>query len=122
MSRKLRKAIDTLGVKEIKAIVETDSIVDGVKQDFSTIACDRVRRLRVYKKYDKERRKQDEQWGGPEHDDQHGPEEWADFIGKQLTKLKTATESTANTDKEIRRRLVKIGALATAALESIARH
>ena len=57
-----------------------------------------------------ERNRQDEQWGGAEHDDTHGAVEWIDCISKQLRRLSNTAER--------RERLVKIAALAIAAIES----
>lgn len=64
-----------------------------------------------------ERVRQDEQWGGPKHDDQHCAADWSDYITHQLTKL----------DKYVgledgRERFVKIAALAVAALEAADRN
>lgn len=61
-----------------------------------------------------ERRRQDEQWGGPDHDDEHSPQEWAQFLHKQW--LAAAHEAELGGD--YRGRLVKIAALAVAAAES----
>jgi predicted aminopeptidase len=36
-----------------------------------------------------ERKRQDEQWGGPEHDDEHDTAEWVEFVGKQLERAGT---------------------------------
>ncbi len=36
-----------------------------------------------------ERISQDEQWGGADHDAQHGPHDWLDYITKQITKCRT---------------------------------
>lgn len=63
-----------------------------------------------------ERISQDEEWGGPEHDDQHVPEEWLSFIMKQADKAPYASR-----DSDLADAYVKIGALALAALESMVR-
>jgi len=55
-----------------------------------------------------ERTEQRLQWGGAAHDDQHGELDWVTFIKKQLRR------SNAN----YRNAMVKIGALAVAAIES----
>jgi len=63
-----------------------------------------------------ERVKQDEQWGGPNHDDDHAECDWRDYIEKQLEGARFA-----GTRKERRKRYVKIAALAVAAIESMDR-
>lgn len=72
-----------------------------------------------------ERNRQDEQWGGPEHDDAHPVEEWCDFIDKQN---KTARSIFVNAfslgisaDEAVRARMVKIAALAVACCEVLDR-
>ncbi len=60
-----------------------------------------------------ERDRQDVQWGGPVHDDEHHPSEWLDYIARQLTMA-----SHAASYDDYRDRLVKIAALAVAAFES----
>lgn len=63
-----------------------------------------------------ERARQDEQWGGPEHDDEHVPFEWNGFIGLQLD---AADRATVKRDRaQWRERMIKIAALAVAAIES----
>lgn len=63
-----------------------------------------------------ERRRQDKQWGGADHDDNHLPSDFMDFIEKQTYKT-----YTANGDGDFRGRFIKIAALAVAAVESIDR-
>jgi hypothetical protein len=57
---------------------------------------------------EEERRQQDIQWGGPPHDDTRTPENWADYMEKQLKLFRTEKSED---------RLKKIAALAIAALE-----
>lgn len=59
-----------------------------------------------------ERAAQDAQWGGHEHDDQHGIEAFAEFIDGQLTKC------AHGRGLDSRQRFIKIAALALAAVES----
>jgi hypothetical protein len=68
-----------------------------------------------------ERDRQDEQWGGPKHDDDHIEQDWFAFIGNQIDKAERESfrlyaESTP------RDRLIKIAALALAGIESIDRN
>ena len=59
-----------------------------------------------------ERARQDAQWGGPSHDDQHDPVDWSHFIEEQ---------AYWGREQDPRRRFIKIAALAVAAIESIDR-
>lgn len=61
-----------------------------------------------------ERARQDIKWGGPEHDDTHGWHDWIRFIDDQANKW----PAHPNVGKERRSRLIKIAALAVAAIES----
>jgi hypothetical protein len=71
-----------------------------------------------------ERIRQDKQWGGDKHDDEHGPIEWLGFIDYQADKAISETAGL-QTDRSIapyvRARLVKIAALAVAGMASIDR-
>jgi hypothetical protein len=60
-----------------------------------------------------ERAAQDAQWGGPEHDDEHGAGDWLHFISVK-------TRKAAGEDSP-RRRFIQIAALAVAAVESMDR-
>jgi hypothetical protein len=60
-----------------------------------------------------ERARQDKQWGGAGHDDQHEMGDWLRFIKKQFDAADTTLEHS-----EYRSRLVKIAATAVAAIES----
>lgn len=59
-----------------------------------------------------ERAAQDAQWGGPEHDDEHGMEDFGGYILRQLNLCNDGRGS------DVRERFVKIAALAVAACES----
>ena len=62
-----------------------------------------------------ERQRQDAKWGGPEHDDLHSFADWHRFINLRLAR------SASTDEKETRRLLIQIAALAVAAAESIDR-
>ncbi|WP_142851033.1 hypothetical protein [Telmatospirillum sp. J64-1] len=62
-----------------------------------------------------ERWAQDLQWGGPEHDDQHTSLEWRALIGAHTHDL---IDGRGNAAPDYRERLVKIAALAVAAIQS----
>ncbi len=61
-----------------------------------------------------ERINQDEQWGGRQHDQAHAIDEWCEYITKQVGRARSSS-----TDEQVKSRLVKIAALALAALESL---
>lgn len=71
-----------------------------------------------------ERGRQDEQWGGPSHDDQHSQMDWMDYISQQVEKYAknviTRGDAYMSTP-DAHQRFVKIAALAVAALESFDR-
>lgn len=61
-------------------------------------------------KIHQERTLQDDQWGGPEHDDEHQPSDWIAFMGKFMRRIQNG--------ECVEDSLVKIAALAIAALQS----
>lgn len=70
----------------------------------------------------RERQRQDEQWGGPEHDDTHERSDWLVLIQTQLHLAVTPSLSVVpGRIEEYRERLVKTAALAVAALEALDR-
>lgn len=58
-----------------------------------------------------ERRKQHIQWGGPNHDDTHNLSDWVEFIDKQC-RLSLSNPGL------FRERMIKVDAIAIAAIES----
>lgn len=62
----------------------------------------------------RERAAQDEQWGGKTHDDSHERFEWLDWIHKQESRAFDVFDKPAAFES----RMVKIAALAIAAIES----
>lgn len=62
-----------------------------------------------------ERVAQDAQWGGPDHDDEHSAQEFIGFIEAQLRKCERGT------GPDTRERLVKVAALAVAAIQMMDR-
>lgn len=67
-----------------------------------------------------ERRVQDRQWGGPDHDDDHTRKEWLGFVEEHATRARKAIgrRREAIDLDEYRRRLVVIAALSVAAIEA----
>ena len=66
-----------------------------------------------------ERVRQDEKWGGPEHDDTHTAQEWVQLI-EDYAGWARVMAGMGSRDKA-RRRLIQVAALAVAAAESIDR-
>jgi hypothetical protein len=64
-----------------------------------------------------ERIKQDHEWGGPEHDDEHDAFDWCNFIRKQLARISTE-ESIEKGAHTFRARMVKVAALAVAGIQA----
>lgn len=69
---------------------------------------------RVIEEIKAERARQDAQWGGPAHDDEHDIQDFLGFIEGQIQRYRSDTSS-------IRDRLVKIAALAVAGCEAFDR-
>ncbi len=73
-------------------------------------------RTEIFHQIESERKRQDEQWGGPAHDDQHSADDWTGFITKQMDWAEITPDPC-----ERRERFLKIAALAIAAIESFDR-
>lgn len=78
----------------------------------------------VFKQIAVERERQDRQWGGHDHDDEHERPHWLNFIDEHKARAKKAIsrqtgqrEARPDLD-EYRKQLVEIAALAIAAIES----
>lgn len=72
-----------------------------------------------------ERKAQDAQWGGPDHDDEKDCEEWIVIAEIQLEKASSfigAGEEIDNPDAEYRKALLDTAAVCVAAIESLDRH
>jgi hypothetical protein len=65
-----------------------------------------------------ERGRQDFKWGGPGHDDEHDQDDWSRFIDKHLRK---ATPSFRFDRELFRKQMVRVAALALAAIEWVDR-
>jgi hypothetical protein len=79
----------------------------------------------VYDDIHDERMRQNKQWGGPNHDDGHVPEDWLQFIEHQLDRACDIVDINYYPKHEedavagaFRKRMVKIAALAVACVES----
>lgn len=73
----------------------------------------------VFDQIRQERARQDRQWGGDDHDDEHNPGDWLNFIDEHRARARKAVMSRANrSDEEYRKQLVEIAALAVAATQA----
>ena len=90
--------------------------------------------MSVYDEIREERRLQDVKWGGPGHDDTHALRDWPDYITDRVFMIPEVFRSrrlrglAVNAPvvpiellKSYRRRLIQVGALAVAAIESFDR-
>jgi hypothetical protein len=77
-----------------------------------------MNRVEIFTNIEQEREKQDLEWGGAIHDDEHSLEDWIDFIDAQINR---AEECESTNLPGVRERLIKVAALAIAAVESIDR-
>ena len=65
-----------------------------------------------------ERHAQDLQWGGAAHDDTHAPIDWEALLDEHVGRLTRVEGTHFVSAPDYRRRLVKVGALVVAALQS----
>lgn len=100
--QKMRRAVDKQIDREVADVA--DAIAPLIRNTIDSIFSECL-------DFVAERIRQDRQWGGAEHDDQHGRDAWACFIKKQLGML-----YSGKSDWE--ERMIKIGALAMAAVAS----
>lgn len=63
-----------------------------------------------------ERERQDAQWGGPIHDDQHSAAEWVALATRQLGLA--VDDGTGQGQERFRRQMLRVAALCMAAIES----
>lgn len=75
--------------------------------------------MRVLSEVADERQRQDEKWGGPEHDNGHAPADWMDFIDLKLDEAELAANQ--GNVREVRRVMVQIAALAVAGVQALDR-
>lgn len=72
-------------------------------------------RAAIFHDIDTERAVQDAKWGGPEHDDKHDIRDWTDFITDHAERASDCAPPGE------RRQMVRVAALAVAAIESMDR-
>lgn len=81
----------------------------------------------IYELIQAERKRQDEKWGGPEHDDTHTAREWCELIHEPLAAASSAAHDydktyTPSCREQYVKQMVRIAALAVAAIESADRN
>ena len=67
----------------------------------------------VYAEIRAERARQDSRWGGPEHDNQHGPNDWC-----RLIRERNHYDFAPGEEPRFRRRMIVLAALAVAGIET----
>lgn len=70
----------------------------------------------VFDEIDFERMAQDAQWGGAAHDDGHTATEWVALLTRHLGLA--VDDGTGAADERLRKQLVRVAALAVAAIEA----
>lgn len=82
------------------------------------------RRAEIFKEIEAERDYQDKRWGGPGVDDEKNkPNDWVSYIAKYSTRWQDGTffPYIPETEDEFRKCMVKVAALAVAAIEQVDR-
>ncbi|NJM74642.1 MAG: hypothetical protein HC852_01410 [Acaryochloridaceae cyanobacterium RU_4_10] len=77
-----------------------------------------MNRVEIFTKIEQECEKQDTEWDGALHDDEHSLEDWIDFIDAQINRVEECESTNLLGARE---RLIKVAALAVAAIESLDR-
>lgn len=72
----------------------------------------------VYDEIKAERERQDQRWGGPEHDDEHSASDWANLVYQYLYSAFGEAEGKRHDAEGYRGRMLQVAALAVAAIES----
>ena len=75
---------------------------------------------RILEEIRRERDRQDEKYGGPDHDDSHYPGDWCLILSKYLGRAAAETID-AEPDAAFRDNMIKIAAVAIAATQSLDR-
>ena len=79
------------------------------------------KRSGIYQEIENERHRQDEEWGGPEHDDKHGIRDWLSFIVVYLGQGVNRDSDWGRKLSISRYALIQVAALAVAAVEAFDR-
>src|ERR1051325_5960882 len=101
---------------------ELDQDAAGFPKELGVATRERAAQAMSIHQIVEERRRQDAQWGGPEHDDHHSRREWLGFIDEHVTRARKALGRASRVNMslrdadEYRKQLVEIAALAIAAV------
>lgn len=74
--------------------------------------------VEIFAEIAEERHQQDTKWGGAAHDDQHDEDDWIEFIEKHARR---AAPGLGFDRQLFRRQMVRVAALAVAAIEWVDR-
>lgn len=75
--------------------------------------------MTIFEEITEERKSQDQQWGGPSHDDQHEKWEWLEFLEKFLIRANNfAYVNDVQAKESYELNLIKAAALCVAAIEA----
>lgn len=103
-------AIVTLGrMQEPDAAAETKTKIEREVRASSLRERAESKRSGIWLQIMHEREKQDAEWGGPDHDDEHTPLDWTSYIEKHAGKALS---------QHFRQQMIRVAALAVAAIES----
>ena len=102
---------------ENRDLLSKSDLSDGLSATFFTET--KMETFQVIAEVADERKRQDEKWGGPVHDDQHRLETFVQLIEDYAGWARVM--AGMNSPEKARRRLVQVAALAVAAVESIDR-
>jgi hypothetical protein len=91
------------------------SVIDDVAYDIVGDITNEEGKIKAVAAILNERRYQDEKWGGSEHDDTETEENWQRYITEY------ANAQGRSSSYDFRKRMVKVAALAMAAIESVDR-
>ena len=111
------EALRGLEREAVKQGMPTQALARNLLQAYGLQAADRATASTVTLEVIAERARQDAKWGGPDHDDQHGLEDFCGFINQRTADLARGFETT----EHARKRMIQIAALAVAAVESMDR-
>ncbi len=98
-----------------EALVEAtrlDGLLKQTRADLAAVATPPILQVMA------ERLRQNEQWGGPNHDDKHNSKDWLRFIADHSDRARRAVNLKQPDWDEHRKQLVEIAALAVAAIEA----
>jgi hypothetical protein len=111
-------------MNETRSVEDLRAEVEAIEEERLRARLTQLKSLpavrRVLADVEWERDKQNQQWGGNEHDDLHGPRDWAAFITEHLGKALDEAEREREPERHsrYRRRLVEVAAVAVAAVET----